>query len=70
MVRVDETPSYSFARKLITLKEYLKKWNAKEFGVEVQKNLLWSELNALDILVENRQLTIVEKDQGLFFKQR
>jgi hypothetical protein len=42
----------------------LKKWNAKEFGsVEVQKKLLWSELAALDVYVENRQLTTAERDK-------
>ena len=43
------TPSFILAKKLATLKLDLKKWNETEFGnVLVEKQQLWSNLNALD----------------------
>ena len=43
------TPSYILAKKLVALKLDLKKWNETEFGnVLVEKQQLWSNLNALD----------------------
>ena len=43
------TPSFILTKKLVALKLDLKKWNETEFGnVLVEKQQLWSNLNALD----------------------
>ena len=43
------TPSIILTKKLTALKLDLKKWNETEFGnVLVEKQQLWSNLNALD----------------------
>ena len=42
----------------------LKKWNVEAFGhVETRKNILWNELQELDVLAEVRPLSLEERDQ-------
>jgi hypothetical protein len=62
--QIEGTPSFILAKKLKALKSDLKKWNDEVFGnVAHKRNQLMTELNKLDVDVEDRPLSEEEKNQ-------
>jgi exonuclease III len=62
--QIEGTPSFILAKKLKALKSDLKKWNDEVFvNVAYKRNQLMTELNKLDVDVEDRPLSEEEKNQ-------
>jgi hypothetical protein len=60
--RFQDSPSFILARKLKALKADLKVWNEEVFGnIDRQKNILLEELRDLEVVEEEKALSVEER---------